>query len=74
MFSSLVETVGAGYFYSHSLCNNFYSKRSTVITLKRKKKKTKISVPKSWVKTGPHFGLFLKYVEEKTFTIFLQTF
>lgn len=39
MFSSLVETVGAGYFYSDSLCNNFYSKRSTVITLKRKKKK-----------------------------------
>lgn len=38
MFSSLVETVGAGYFYSDSLCNNFYSKRSTVITLKRKKK------------------------------------
>lgn len=41
MFSSLVETVGAGYFYSDSLCNNFYSKRSTVITLKRKKKKNK---------------------------------
>lgn len=75
MFSSLVETVGAGYFYSDSLCNNFYSKRSTVITLKRKKKKKpKISVSKSWVKTGPHFSLFLKRVEEKTFTIFLQTF
>lgn len=73
MFSSLVETVGAGYFYSDSLCNNFYSKRSTVITLKRKKK-IKISVPKSWVKTGPHFKLFLKRVEEKAFTIFLQTF
>lgn len=65
MFSSLVETVGAGYFYSDSLCNNFYSKRSTVITLKKK-----IFVPKSCMNLILEV-LFLKCVEEKTFTIFL---
>lgn len=61
MFSSLVLTLGAGYFYLDSLCNTFYSKRSNVITVEKKKAFSSKIVDEDMTS----FGLFVKCVEKE---------